>query len=666
MGDAARELADGLEPLRLRQADLQLALRRHVPLHRDVARDPARVVTHRADGRMLEDPASVPGAVHDLAAPRVAAGEAPPHGLVEGGVVVPALEDPGVAAQDLVAGVARHALEGRVDVGDPPVRVGHHHRLRRLLDRAREAGEAGRRIVQVGHVQHERRDLLALAGHPRAHHEDRHAGPVRPRVLLLEGRAGAKLPELGDRTVVEGEGLRRGHPAPVDLTALHLGPRPAGEGEPVVVRLQDPPADLRDDDAEDVGIEEAVHALGGDPEGLLGVLALRDVGDDGEHAEAQAVALVDPPAAVRQPHPGAIGTAGAVLDVPGILGGVPRLEAARQVVGVDDLLPVVVCRQRLGRIAEDVDDLVAQHGRAAAALLDGDDRVHAVDHPAQALLARPEGILRGPLGRHVHHDPQGEDPGLAVRQAPAAVQDPDPRPIRPAHAVGQLPGARRGEPCRLAGCQVVGVDQGGPRLVRLQVLGCVAQDGLGLGAVDDRCARVILVAEDRVHALDRAPQPLVALPQGGHRPALLGDVPPDVDEAAQERIHRDVDQPGAGGGAELPRAPVRLPRPDDVRVDAEHQGRDVGPVPDEPGAPDRLERPVVEPAAPGGRVDEADLDVHERPVRIEDGVAEGHRIRGGVQRGADGRPGVVHGSPLACPGLRAVRRGARLRGARCR
>ena len=185
--------------------------------------------------------------------------------------------------------------------------------------------------------------------------------------------------------------------------------------------------------------------------------------------------------------PGAVGAAGAVLDVPGVLGRVPGREAARQVVGVDDPLPVLVLRQRpRAGSPRTRTTCVAQGGRPAAALLDGDDRVHAVDDPAQALLARPEGIGRRALGRDVHHDAERPDPGLAVGQAAAAVRHPDPRPVGPAHPVGQLPGARRGAPRLEAGRQVVRVDEGPPRLVRPQRLRRVAEDALRLGAVDDR------------------------------------------------------------------------------------------------------------------------------------------------------------------------------------
>ncbi len=135
------------------KAGLEGALGGQVTLHGDVRGGPAGLVAHRRDRGLLLEVRAVLAPVDEEASPGSAGQQGGPHALVEGRVVVAALENPWVLPEELRAGVARDPLEGWVRVHDPAIRIGDHDRLRCLVDRRGQA-----RPVRLGFV--DGRDIL--------------------------------------------------------------------------------------------------------------------------------------------------------------------------------------------------------------------------------------------------------------------------------------------------------------------------------------------------------------------------------------------------------------------------------------------------------------------------------------------------------------------------
>ena len=135
------------------EAGLEGAFGGQVTLHGDVGGRPARLVAHRRDGGLLLEVRAVLAPVDEEASPGSAGQQGGPHAVVEGRVVVAALEDPRVLPEELRAGVARDPLEGGVRVHDPAVRIGDDDRLRCLVDRRGQA-----RPIRLGFV--DGRDIL--------------------------------------------------------------------------------------------------------------------------------------------------------------------------------------------------------------------------------------------------------------------------------------------------------------------------------------------------------------------------------------------------------------------------------------------------------------------------------------------------------------------------
>lgn len=95
--------------------------------HRDVMADYALFIVDGANALPLRVDFTVLAPVPDLAAPAAVVRELVPHALVEGTIMTTGLQQLRRAADDLVERVASDAGEGRVEVADAHLCVGHQH-----------------------------------------------------------------------------------------------------------------------------------------------------------------------------------------------------------------------------------------------------------------------------------------------------------------------------------------------------------------------------------------------------------------------------------------------------------------------------------------------------------------------------------------------------------
>src|ERR1035437_5378027 len=138
VGHAARQAADRLHLLRLPELLLEKPALRDVVLNRDETDPSAFRVEEGIDALLHRDELAVVPLVHDLPVHRLACQQLLPEPLVEGPVVLSALQYPGRLAERLLPREAVHGLERGVDVGDRPVQIGHEDDVLRLLHREQQ------------------------------------------------------------------------------------------------------------------------------------------------------------------------------------------------------------------------------------------------------------------------------------------------------------------------------------------------------------------------------------------------------------------------------------------------------------------------------------------------------------------------------------------------
>jgi hypothetical protein len=134
VSDAAGDLPDRLEATRFSQVTLESPLASGVVLEADIADDRTGRVANRRDYGVGLIQTAVLAAIDETAVPRLPAEKHGPQVVPELRVVLTTLDDAWVAAEQLRLRIARHPLEGRVDVSDPRHRVRDHDRLGGLLD----------------------------------------------------------------------------------------------------------------------------------------------------------------------------------------------------------------------------------------------------------------------------------------------------------------------------------------------------------------------------------------------------------------------------------------------------------------------------------------------------------------------------------------------------
>lgn len=138
-GIAGTKLADGLCDQRSLATERRRLLLQgphpgHVSLPGHVATDRTAHVADRRDDYRLRHERAVLAPVDHVGSERLPVREARPHGRVERRRMGPALQNPRVLANDLLAVVTGRLLERRVDIGDPALEIRDLDRLLGLLD----------------------------------------------------------------------------------------------------------------------------------------------------------------------------------------------------------------------------------------------------------------------------------------------------------------------------------------------------------------------------------------------------------------------------------------------------------------------------------------------------------------------------------------------------
>src|SRR5579864_1036259 len=127
MGNARRELADGLQFLRLSQLALQVSLFGDVFLERDKVRRLSTVVLDGADDNRFPIKFAILFLVAKFATPLASAGNCLPHLFIFVRRSVPRLEDTWIAAQNFFGFVSGRCAEALVYIGDVPQEIGNYH-----------------------------------------------------------------------------------------------------------------------------------------------------------------------------------------------------------------------------------------------------------------------------------------------------------------------------------------------------------------------------------------------------------------------------------------------------------------------------------------------------------------------------------------------------------
>jgi hypothetical protein len=83
-----------------------------------------------------------------------------------------------------------------------------------------------------------------------------HAAAVLPEVLLLEWLQSPALRELGDQPLIAFAPFRGSQVPPDQATSGEILAVVSHDGEERVVRVDDPPFELSDEDADDVGVDQ--------------------------------------------------------------------------------------------------------------------------------------------------------------------------------------------------------------------------------------------------------------------------------------------------------------------------------------------------------------------------------------------------------------------------
>ena len=272
VGDAARELADGLHLLRLAELLLEVVLAGDVALEADVADHLARGVAHRGDDHFRHVVVPVLPAVDEDAGEHSSGGERVPHPPVDLGSLHAALEEAGVLADGLGGAVAGHPLERRVDVLDRAGGVRDECHLARLRERGAEQRQFLGCALAFGHVAEEDEHArLAAVREGDGVDLDVERGAVAPDEHHLGGRRrqpgdDEALQALADERVGDGlDALEDGqaHHLPLGSGAEEAEGGGVDVGEMQVVRGEQglrPPLD----DLAETGLALAQGLLGGD------------------------------------------------------------------------------------------------------------------------------------------------------------------------------------------------------------------------------------------------------------------------------------------------------------------------------------------------------------------------------------------------------------------
>ena len=128
---------------------------------------------------------------------------------------------PGIGAHQLVAGVSRHPLEGRVDVDDPEFAIGDDDRLPGLLDRDREPHTllVGRKPGQLG-----RSDSAGATGQQHVERRRGHDDEAPALADLDDLRRLARGQQVHDIAAAEDPGRADDQIRECDPTRLEIGP----------------------------------------------------------------------------------------------------------------------------------------------------------------------------------------------------------------------------------------------------------------------------------------------------------------------------------------------------------------------------------------------------------------------------------------------------------